>query len=64
MMSIRKVKVLKGKAKNEAEKMGLSPNDLVIVTTIINPLNPLPEYRIEKIEEDPVSYLLKRAGKE
>ena len=48
---IRKVKVLQGRAKSNAKKMGLSPNDLVIVT---------PEY-IEKIVGDPVSYLLKRA---
>jgi hypothetical protein len=55
---IRKVKVLQGRAKEEAEKLKLDPNDLVIVTTSVNSL---PEYRIEKIEGDPVSYLLKRA---
>jgi hypothetical protein len=55
---IRKVKVLQGRAKKEAEKNGLNPNDLVIVTTSINSL---PEYHIEKIDGDPVSYLLKRA---
>ena len=54
---IRKVKVLKGKAKTEAEKQGLSPDDLVIVTTKINDL---PEYSIEKVVGDPVSYLLGR----
>lgn len=48
---IRLVKVLQGKAKTEARKLGLSPDDLVIVT---------PKY-IEKIDGDPVSYLLKRA---
>ena len=48
---IRKVKVLKGKAKIEAEKQGLSSNDLVIVDL---------EGNIEKIDGDPVSYLLKR----
>ncbi len=55
---IRKVKVLQGRAKKEAEKKGLKPEDLVIVTTSVN--SP-PEYCIEKIEGDPVSYLLKRA---
>ena len=63
-MSIRKVKVLKGRAKNEAARLGFVPEDLVIVTMSIDPLNPLPEYHLEKIEGDPVSYLLKRAGKE
>lgn len=50
-IKIRKVKVLQGKAKTNAKKIRLSPNDLVIVT---------PEY-IEKIDGDPISYLLKRA---
>lgn len=54
---IRKVSVLRGRAKDEAEKMGLSPNDLVIVTTI---LHPLPEYRLEKIEGDPITFLLSK----
>lgn len=55
---IRKVKMLQGRAKVEAEKQGLAPSDLVIVTTSVNSL---PEYRIEKVVGDPVSYLLKRA---
>jgi len=55
---IVKVKVLHGRAKEEAEKLGLNPNDLVILTTSVNSL---PEYRVEKIEGDPVSFLLKRA---
>jgi len=54
---IRKVKVLQGRAKDEAEKQGLDPDDLVIVTTSVHPL---PEYHIEKIEGDPVSFLLER----
>jgi len=57
-VSIRKVKLLRGMAKEEAEKQGLSPEDLVLVTTIVGSL---PEYRIEKVEGDPVSFLLKRA---
>jgi hypothetical protein len=55
---IRKVKVLQGRAKDEAEKNGLASDDLVIVKTIVDSL---PEYHIEKIEGDPVSFLLKRA---
>jgi hypothetical protein len=57
-MRIRKVKVLQGRAKDEAIKMGLAPDDLVVLTTSVNSL---PEYHIEKIEGDPVSYLLKLA---
>lgn len=56
---IRKVKVLRGRAREEAEKLGLNPNDLVIVTTRL--VNSVPEYYIEKVDGDPVSYLLKRA---
>jgi len=55
---IRKVKVLHGRAKAEAEKQDLKPDDLVILTTSVNSL---PEYRVEKIDGDPVSFLLKRA---
>jgi len=58
-ISIRKVKVLQGRAKAEAEKQGLNSEDLVIVKTSVKP-GSLPEYHIEKIEGDPVSYLLKR----
>ena len=57
-MRIRKVKVLQGRARKEAEKKGLKPDDLVIVTTSVGSV---PEYHIEKIDGDPVSYLLKRA---
>jgi hypothetical protein len=57
-MRIRKVKVLQGRAHEEAMKKGLAPNDLVILTTCVNSL---PEYGVEKIEGDPVSFLLKRA---
>ena len=55
----RKVKVLQGRAKEEAEKQGLNPDDLVIIRTSI--VNSFPEYSIEKVEEDPVSFLLKRS---
>ena len=57
----RKVKVLQGRAKEEADKQGLSPDDLVIMKTTI--VNSFPEYGIEKIEGDPISYLLKRGEK-
>jgi len=55
-MRIKKVKVLQGRAREEAEKMHLAPDDLVVLTTTVNSL---PEYHIEKIDGDPVSYLLK-----
>jgi hypothetical protein len=57
-MRIRKVSVLQGRAKDEAVRMGLLPNDLIILTTSVKSL---PEYHIEKIEGNPISYLLKRA---
>ena len=57
---IRKVKVLQGRAREEAEKQKLAPDDLVIVTTRIS-MSSLPEYHIEKVEGDPVSFLLKRS---
>lgn len=56
---IRKVRILKGRAKEEAEKNGLKPDDLVIVTTKYSS-DSLPEYHIEKIVGDPISYLFKR----
>jgi len=55
---IRKVKVLRGRPREEATKMGLLSNDLVLLTTTVNSL---PEYHIEKIDGDPVTFLLKRA---
>ena len=54
---IRKVKVLQGKPKIEAEKLGLSPEDLVLVTTTINFDSP-PDYAVEKIEGSPMDFLL------
>jgi hypothetical protein len=55
---IRKVKVLQGRAKEVAKKRKLDPDDLVLVTTSVGSL---PEYKIEKIDGDPVSFLLKRS---
>ena len=46
-IGIRKVKVLQGIAKDIADKHGLGPNDLVIVSV-----------SLEKVIGDPVSYLL------
>jgi len=57
-MRIRKVKVLQGRAKDEATKLNLNPDDLVILKTSVSSL---PEYSVEKIDGDPVSFLLKRA---
>ncbi len=53
---IRKVKILRGRAKAEAERQGLDPDDLVIVTTSI--VDGFPEYHLEKVIGDPVAYLL------
>ncbi|MFA5307047.1 MAG: hypothetical protein WC365_06380 [Candidatus Babeliales bacterium] len=55
---IRKVKVLRGRAKDEAVKQALKDDDLVIVSTSYD--NGLPEYQLEKIVGDTVSYLLNR----
>ena len=52
-IKIRKVKVLQGKAKVEAEKRKLSPDDLVIVKN---------DHIKEVIIGDPVSFLLKLAN--
>jgi hypothetical protein len=51
MPRIAKVKMLTGKAKDDAKKKGLAPDELVIVDGS----------KVEKIEGDPVSFLLKRA---
>ena len=53
----RKVKVLRGRAKEAADKQGLGPEDLVVLTTKIKNGEP-PEYMVEG---DAVSFLLKRA---
>ena len=49
---IKKVMMLQGVAKVKAEKMGLDPEDLVIVTTT--------DVTLEKIVGDPVNYLMNR----
>ncbi len=46
---VRKVKTLKGMAKDMAEEQGWDPDDLVILTV-----------SIEKIVGDPVSFLLSK----
>ena len=51
---IRKVKVLGNRAKEEADKQGLSENDLVIVRTVIGSL---PTYKLTKIEGSPTEFL-------
>lgn len=55
--AIREVSVLKGRAKEKAEEQNLEDDDLVIVKTSVNSL---PEYELEKIEGEPVKYLLDR----
>ena len=47
---IKKVNTLAGRAREEAKKMGLSDNDLVIVRTQINSL---PSFSLEKITGNP-----------
>ena len=59
---IRKVKVLHGRAKEEAEKQGLKSDDLVILRTSLK-RGSLPAYRVEKIEGDSVSFLSRYAKK-
>ncbi len=54
-ISVRKVSVLRGRARDEATKQGLKEDDLVIVRTIIE--SGLPEYRLEKIEGEPLKFL-------
>lgn len=43
----------------EADKLGLSPDDLVLVTTTVNFDSP-PDYSIEKIVGNPVTWILNR----
>lgn len=57
---IRRVNTLQGDAKVKADEMGLKQEDLVLVKTSIGSLQ---TYEVEKVEGDPVSFLLKRAGR-
>ena len=56
-VSIRKVRILKGKAKEAALSIGAKENDLVILRT--SEYHFEPTYTAEKIEGDPVSYLMR-----
>jgi hypothetical protein len=58
-VKIRKVEILRGRAKQQAIDMGLKSSDIVLVTTTI-PDNGLPIYELEKIEGDPITYLQKK----
>ncbi len=57
---IRKVRVLGDRAREEANQMNLTEDDLVIVRTYINSL---PKYDIEKIEGSPIQYLQRKINK-
>jgi len=54
-ISIRKVRVLCGRARQQAERMMLNENDLVIVRTKID--KGLPEYDLTKIHGSPIEFL-------
>lgn len=55
---IRKVKILRGDAKESALSIGATDNDLVILRT--SEYNPRPTYSAERIVGDPVSYLMRK----
>ncbi|MBA7503781.1 hypothetical protein ES706_02402 [subsurface metagenome] len=56
---------MQGRLRELAGDKGLNPEDLVLVTTTIEEgKHPPVQYEIEKVEGDPVSFLLKRAGAE
>jgi len=55
---IRKVRVLKGELGKMAKKRGFKPEDLVVVKTRIE--GGVPRYELERIEGDPVSWMLRR----
>jgi hypothetical protein len=57
--TFRKVKVLQGRARAEADKQGLTPDDLVLLTTTYT--DGLPTYKVEKVYGDPITYILRRA---
>jgi hypothetical protein len=54
---IRKAKILQGKAREAADLVGAKDDDLVILKT--SNYHSQPEYKAEKIEGDPVTFLLK-----
>jgi len=54
---IRKAKILQGKAREAANLVGAKDDDLVILKT--SNYHSQPEYQAEKIEGDPVTFLLK-----
>lgn len=53
---IRKVRILKGKAREAAESVGAKDDDLVILRT--SEYHSEPTYTAEKIKGDPVGYLI------
>lgn len=55
-VQIRKVKILNGRAKEEAYRIGALDEDLVILRSTYYSH---PTYNVEKIIGDPVSYLMK-----
>lgn len=55
---IRKVKILKGDAKEAALAIGATEDDLVILRT--SEYHSKPTYSAEKIVGDPVSYLMRK----
>ncbi len=61
---IRKVKGLSYRARDEADRMGLSDDDMVIVRTYHDfNKSPLPFYELEKIVGSPINYLLSKLEK-
>ena len=56
-----KVKVLDGRAKEEAYRQGCTDDDLVVVRTFIKP-GELPRYEVEKVEGSPVSFIREKLG--
>lgn len=55
---IRKVSILRGRAKEAALEVGACDNDLVILKISDHPY---PRYTADKIVGDPVSYLMREA---
>ena len=57
-INVKKVSVLAHRAKEEADRLKLKDNDLVIIKTIITE-GKLPEYKLTKIEGNPIEFLQK-----